>query len=260
MLLDRTHPLSRGLVGYWPINEGAGAGIMDLVSSNNGLGSNTSLWTGANVPSRAMKFVGTTTDFISVPYKSSMDLLNSATVCAWINTTSGATICPLARDVATGRSWAFQFGANVMQTLVFNTGGGGSTLLAGAIPVNNGKWNHCAFTYQFVTNGTSILTNYVNGQFDSVSVIAVGPINIVNSGLFFGKREFVGAEEAYVGSVAGVRIYNRALPQNEIMQLANLPFAGLKYSATPLQLKKGHTALAMPENGGQIARFTYRQR
>jgi hypothetical protein len=95
LMLDRSHPLARGLVGWWPLNEGGGTRVADVGSYQNpgAFGnitpSSTSGWSGGP-HGRAVRFDGSD-DIISVPHSASLALTGDMSACAWVNVTSVAS-------------------------------------------------------------------------------------------------------------------------------------------------------------------------
>jgi hypothetical protein len=60
---------------------------------------------------------------------------------------------------------------------------------------------------------------YVNGVLDNSTSTAVGPIQSTSSNVNIGRRSYPGAESPFNGLIDEVRIYNKALSQDEILWL-----------------------------------------
>ena len=88
LILDPAHPLARGLVGWWPLNEGAGAGANDVsLNRNSGLFANivqgsTSGWVGG-VGGHAVQFDGSVV-IVSVPHAAPVALTGDMSFIAWV--------------------------------------------------------------------------------------------------------------------------------------------------------------------------------
>lgn len=153
-----------------------------------------------NRPKAAFAFDGTTS-YIEVPNNPSLQLTNSLTITAWVQTVS-AMDAPIVLK-GDGNNW-YYFGVwKGTLDLEFNnnTGHLGST----EIPV--GKWVHVAATW----DGTNI-KHYVNGIQDTATKEFIGTISNTDASLYMGSS----FQTILNGKLDDVRIYNRALTAAEI--------------------------------------------
>ena len=214
-VLDRNHPLSRGLVGLWLLNDGRAVNVIDW--SGNG---NTG--TPQSAPSNKIGLFGQTLNFngssqwINVGLAPNLQIVGPLTLSAWINTN---TIAAGQRAIIScAYSWGMQIGPTSGR-LVFNTV---SQQLAdtGTI-LTTGVWYHVAVVCTGST-GSWTLQFYVNGLFSSSTTTSnnptSGPWN-VQIGNDYGNL--------WNGMLDVLRVYNRALSASEINTLYTTPFAGL---------------------------------
>jgi len=89
-------------------------------------------------------------------------------------------------------------------------------------PLTSGIWYHAAVTYHKIDGSNGVLTLYLNGASIGSLTGASGLVgsNVYNT--FFGADPTNGAN-SFRGSLDEARIYSKALSQNEILDLYNLP-------------------------------------
>lgn len=206
-----------GLVGYWAFDEGSGNTVADSsVYGNNGTLNNEPTWVDG-IYGKALDFDGVN-DYIQIPQSSSLDVTDQVTVEAWVYPRAyvdnlGATSNVVARSQLSGAT---------IYTLA--TSSEGKVLYAvnptpplhssvANLPLNT--WTHLAMTY----NG-SYVRLYINGTLDSYYALS-GLIQTTTNWLAIGCRPNgpYGGSGTYCyfnGTIDDVRIYNRALNQQEI--------------------------------------------
>lgn len=215
-IVQRGHPLNRGLVGAWLFTEGAGLLAQDCVnggrfadgSRQDGRLTAVTQWTQGNL-GRALSFNGTSEDLQcggGTP-------LSRFSVAAWVYPTSFADyrtiICrgnganrnyEIDLEQTTGKMRViFTDGSNSFRTLIGNTG----------LTLN--KWTHIIGTFDGAT-----LAAYVNGIVDGNVTAAFAPdvstIWVLRIGSLLGANYFA-------GNIAEVRLFNRALAPQEVRDL-----------------------------------------
>lgn len=207
-----------GLVGYWPMNEGAGTKTNDSSGYGNTGTFNGGTWINGK-RSKALSFNGSS-DYIVVPGTINNFLNTSAiTVSAWVKA-NGSSFAQDTGFVTEG----FMGDGNVRFGLIgyMDTGGSSTKVAAGFY---NGSWRVVNQTGSFSFNqwvhlvGTydgSIIRLYINGVQDN-STNYVGSLPLGNEEWRIGRRWDTGT---YLnGSIDDVRIYNRVLSQSEIQDL-----------------------------------------
>jgi len=242
LMLIATQTAVAGLIGYWPLDEGAGGQALDNSGKNHNGSINGASWVspGWDGQGTCLQFDGVD-DYVEVP--NAADLRFSATakytLAAWVNWTvrpgHWSGIVTKGREVGnwygiwldTGNQWVFGHGGN-NQT--------GSSAAANV-------WIHVAMVYD---NGSKKI--YLNGKLDNETVSSQSGDN--TGDLWFGAAK--GVTEFAPAKIDDIRIYDHALTAQEIKAL--VPPKLKAYEPTPanravgiatplLQWTKGETAL-----------------
>lgn len=230
LMLDPSHPLSRGLVGWWPMGEGAGTRVND--ASNNRLtgtlanfaGSQSSGWIGSPVY-RGVAF-DSVDDSITVAHNVAIsNVLTSTaiTVSAWVrldNISNYAIV--MYKGTAGGIPgpiqiyWEPSFGGLYYFLIGNGASSNGPQSTTGLAA--NGVWHHLVCVRSGSTGSF-----YFNGRNVSGGGGGFGTAGDVGTSLCLGCRT-----GSYIsqGAVSNVRLYNRALSSAEIYNLYSNPWAG----------------------------------
>lgn len=218
LVLDRAHPLSRGLVGWWPLNEGAGERVNNIAGGGAGAfaaGAATPRWEGQRV-----KFDGGDQIAVSdAPTITKMNALTRFAVCAWIKTSTVSGVKHICRKNDT-----FAFG-------------GGWTASKCGMYVNNGaSWIPSSPSTTSIDTGEVffVLATYdaralsiaVNGRIESTNTSSLDQITTGTTANPFMIGSDTGPTYAWDGQIWGVRVWNRSLSAPEIAQLYADPLAG----------------------------------
>lgn len=226
LILDRAHPLSRGLVGWWPLNEAGGTRAADMVSGNFGTLTNGPTWAGSTLGS-AVKLDGAN-DYISIPHSPALAITADITVAIWSMMTTATGYMQLVNKSANPSPYPRPFqltqvggtGAMIWGRGNGSAPGGTDAVVSNAVaPV--GRWSHWAGTW---ANG--VFKIYYNGGFDN-SATASPTCSDGGLPVYIGTRAD-GAATLWSGGTAHLRIYNRALSALEIAQLYADPMAGAR--------------------------------
>lgn len=205
---------TEGLVGWWPFN----GNVLDCSgNSNNGTINGATLTTDRfGFENSAFSFNGSS-DFISIPDATSLDLVNNFTIAAWFNPSStqddqgiigkgraiGGTGCALLHRVMSPNGTGVVAMSNSSSAEVY--------IANSQFSINT--WHHILSTY----DGSS-LKLYVNGQLiDETSTTILLENSIAN--LFIGKE--LDDYRYFNGKIDDVGIWNRPLNQVEVLQLYN---------------------------------------
>ena len=206
--IDWSNPLSKGLVGYWLMNEGSGNTVQDL--SGNGrhgtfLGTNTTLATGKFGP--CLNFNGTA-DRVAYP---AFDSGPAISISAWIMSNAWDS-----DDVILSQ----------MRT-VFAVRGGGASLYfypdADEAPISYthtftvGQWYHVAVSFSAAQDYIMAIDGVVVASGTSGS-----DLDRVAAGSGIGT--LVSTSWPFKGNIDNLLFYNRALSAGEIADLYRTPF------------------------------------
>lgn len=208
--------LQIGLVGHWEMEEGSGNSLIDRSGLNNHAALQNTLGVTWEPGPRgnSLNLPGTTGRFGSVANHPSLNLPNSLTIAGWARPV-GITA---SRIISKGPN-GYEFGITGARQLEFrfNRQANGTTyrvLSNQLLPVDGNTWVHVAVSFDGAT-----VTLFINGNADrSITFNAVEIIQD-NSPVQIGARNSI---DRWVGGIDDLRLYNRALNQNEIIML----FAG----------------------------------
>jgi len=229
--LNRSHPLARGLVGAWVMNEGSGDRVNDL-SGNGGVGTLVgATWVAGN-PSVAQ----------AVTDRIQLDTLSDG----WIPTPQGTISCMAYKEWADNDNAEHQlfgfnkdFGGNpdgnnqiailkwsnnsLYAGWYYNTTEYRIVIADGNFSLPQNQWNHLVLTWNDTTNMTYL---YINGvQVGSNNSLIIGSIGSHASILNYPSAV---ASYGWDGEVNDFLVYNKALTPTEVQLLHISPYAMLE--------------------------------
>ena len=190
------------LVGYYKMDESSWGTVIDSSGLNNsGAATNATSTTDQTKFGRAGGFDGTG-DYVQVTDAGSLDITN-LTITAWIR----------ARALG-GRIVDKITAATLNDGYMLDTNGSklrfcGASCVSAGTTLSAATWYQAAVTY----DGTNA-TFYVNGVPDGSGAVASVPTNAVNLRLGADSA----AANGFNGYLDNIKIYNRALTENEVMR------------------------------------------
>ena len=244
--------LSNGLVGFWKMEEGSGNTFLDI--SGNGNHANIQNSDGINwidgQVGKGVRLPSNSGRFGSVSHNATLAFTNAVSITAWIRPEEIST-----KRVMTKGTNGFELGIFNNEKIEFrlNRAANGTSyrlLSNSSYPSDGTEWIHVAATF----DGTKS-TIYINGIEDN-SVI-YSPFEFINSSsdLQIGAR---GGIDRWLGGMDEVRLYNRALTNNEITAIytgqlqvpgvPNLTFPGNTFTNMPLSSSLSWEASAVANN------------
>jgi hypothetical protein len=248
VMLNPLHPLSKGLVGCWLFNEGAGS----LVNDISGHGNHSTLanmspnaqgsgWGGSKFGG-GLQFDGSN-DYVGCGNDDSLNITDTITIATLIKINERSSFHGIVGDsIHHERSYSlYQRNENNKDfTFRFNDGGVDRHITFGNYIVGN--WHYVVGTW----DGTTL-----KGYIDGVNVVGV-------TGSTSEARNFGGVKIGYISSLSpgyfnasidSIRIYNRALSAEEVKILSLDPFCNL------LQVPIRRYSVAAPPVGAIINQF-----
>lgn len=206
--------LTNGLLSYWKMDESAWtqdcstSTVLDS-SSNNYSGLSCPNTTGPTTSFTAKyyksgSFDGTN-DYVSVPGYSGLDGATAMSVSGWVNFNSAMTEKYIAWRL---NQFDVRIGTNDMMFNISTSGGG--TSLRVTPTVTDSAWHHVAYVY----DGTKILMYLDKVLIGSRAV--TGTISTGSNELQIGASN---GSANFAGTIDEMRIYRRALNENEIQRL-----------------------------------------
>jgi len=210
----------QGLVGYWSFDDGT-------ATDNSGSGNNGTLINGAVVVAgkigQALNFNGTS-QYINVG-----NVLNPGSgdlsVFAWVKTTQGGGLNMVIskRNSSVTTNSGYQLFQNGSGALSFTFGNGQSSRVrvdSSGPRINDGLWHFVGVVYTRSGNGVIYVDGAAaTGGTGSITSQSGFVSNTVP--LRFGLEDQIGSNFYWNGSIDEVRIYNRALAAQEILNLYN---------------------------------------
>jgi prepilin-type N-terminal cleavage/methylation domain-containing protein len=205
-----------GIVGWWKFNEGSGTIAYDA-SGNGNTGNltlvNTPTWISGKLGG-GLSFNGSANEYVDVPATTSLATYSSYTVMLWANIQTNSQVGLMQR-----LGWMDSLcinssgGHSKAHFYVWNPGGGEIGSVLGTLNISNGTWHLIAGTFQ-----ASKSQLFLDGMLDNSSTPSASPSAF--SDLHIGQG-CGGSGTEMNGSIADVRIYNRALSAGEIQALYN---------------------------------------
>lgn len=227
--IDFRDPLSRGLIGCWPFNEGAGSRVADI-SGNRGHGATvavdlTDAWVGS--PHGGAFETDGVDDHILVASEGvtrfNRLITDAYSLSAWVisndvselrlvgggQKSSGTRYTGLLQALGTGSEFVFRLEAT-----------GGQVSAASSEVQNNNQWYHLVGTY-----GAGDVSLYVDAVLKDTATTSGNVVDF--DGVLFGEDIDLAGTRVWNGSFGNIRMYNRALGIEDIRRLKVTPFAGL---------------------------------
>ena len=218
--VDKTDPILRGCVGWWPLNDGAGNIAVDVINGNDATSSGVTGWSDTKL--------GKTCDFDTTSrLETGVDTTelgiagnDTAAISAWVKQSSGGSITQnIIADLGSGGA-SPNFGLYIFPTLP----GVDIWRNEANIRINTGAvygdWVHLVANYTPSATGINVNGAFVN-SFASSGAFASYANDIRIGDQVAGNRNFNGL-------LQNIRIWNRDLSATEVSRLYSEPWAGLK--------------------------------
>jgi hypothetical protein len=211
------------LVGWWKFDEADGNTAYDSAGSGHGAVYGAE-WTTGQVYG-ALSFDGNG-DYVVVPDRAELNPTSAITIAAWINTNTWSDGNRRILQKGDGDN---QYRFLCQGGFMFDLCGVSNGNLVATLP-SEGIWHHVAATYDGSTMKIFVDVEEIAAQ------SAGGQISTTSDSLHIGTKK-VGAPpgDHFNGIIDDVRIYNRALAQNELWKIATVPAydPNLSYNPNP---------------------------
>lgn len=225
------HPLAKGLVGCWLMNEGSGRKVKDAALKNDGIITNA-LWK----PTRrgvGLYFDGTG-DYVLVPDNPQLDVgISDLTISTWINLSSIAANkgVVVKRDANSLNAIGYEtlFLSTGEYRFQFSDGTANRLFVATTTQYENTGWrNFVVVLDRDNAVGMKIYVDNILKASDNPTAQQGSLASSIN--LYFGTQ-YVGGSPAgsLLGEMGQVTLYNRALTPSEIQQLYQEPYCFIEY-------------------------------
>lgn len=197
---------SKNLVSFWKFDKNNSTHVIDSFGNNDGTVSGAT-WNETGKYGGAYDFDGDS-DYIQVPDNSSLNISDGLILSAWVNVKNFGSGGEVIRK---GDSYIMR--VNSAGTTLFYLNGVSDTSLTGTVIPNN-TWVHLGMVYN-----TTHKIIYVNGTQDAIEV-TTGSITKDSKNLRFGLD--MGTTYDFNGTIDEVRIFNKALNNNDVSKLYQL--------------------------------------
>ena len=253
-MINPLHPLSRGLVGYWLFNEGAGSRANDISGHGNhgtlkNMSPNTG-WGGSKFGG-GLQFDGVDDYVIKTSMSPDFDEKSEISVSVWFKPnsldTGGASKYLISLpEVSSGWNGIDIIQQNAIIGFDLATHSDDSLGMI-STTLTDTDWHHITLTYDGIT-----LKAYLDGASVGNDPVTLGTgLKHASKQLNVGRFGSFGSHCA--GAIDNVRIYNRALTALEIKTLYHNPFCNLLH--VPIHYVPAAAGLPIP-----VAMYNYRRR
>lgn len=244
LLLDGGDAINRGLVGFWPLTEGAGSLARDISPyRRNGALTNFGFTAGsgwrAGSFGKTLVFDGTDDLVENAAYSTTSN--QPVSVFAWVNPSAFTNFAGVTTNLIEGTFLGWVLYLHGDQTV-------GTYLDAhrrstNTIPAN--VWSHIGFAY----NGSTVEL-YINGMLQRSDAGATYTGNTkFRIGNFYTTVN-VGASR-FAGAANSVRVFNRRVPASEVQRLYRDPWAGTLRTRRRVLATTGTPHTATPGAGAE---------
>jgi len=226
--VNRTHPLARGLVGCWLLNEGTGNRATDMgpFRQHGDFQGGPPLWKpGRHGPS--IEFDGINECIHSGTHKFGWDVTNEVSVVALANHGAAQTNTIFGRGRFREPVSLMGQSPGLFWWRVRTTESGIKSLTSTSSHATNGtEWVHVAGTWK--QNASRL---YVNGVEEASDLTVSGTLSVADAQSvgIGGIYQSGSYSDVWIGRIGYVFIYNRALARKEVEWLYREPFAMFEY-------------------------------
>ncbi|HSW46503.1 MAG TPA: LamG-like jellyroll fold domain-containing protein [Phycisphaerae bacterium] len=221
--IDTTDPLAKGLVGYWPMNEGGGNVVLNCANPSAGKGTLTGngiYWQSG--PQGPRLYCSGTDDYVSIANNGIFQLPGELTfVLAWQTSSSTPDYRNSIYDATTQTGWQLMQddSPNKYRWIIYGGGGASQIVDSDVVPTEN------AVVLVGTRDAANVMRLYVNGNMQSGSKTQSGGITTTSS-LILGASWNI--QNDLVGWLDYAMVYSRALSPSEIQQLYVDPYRLLR--------------------------------
>ncbi len=200
------------LVGYWQFNEAGGLVAQDT----SGKGNTGSLVNDPEWTDWALSFDGVD-DYVACGSEQTLNFTGSLTISACIRPQSfgqgGWGRIVDKGNGSTGYSFYLNSANNAIKYVTY----GSNTVSSSAGVIELNKWQHVAVVYD---ESSGMVTFYLDGKEAGTTNYSTAPADSSNSLLVIGIRGY-DLNRAFDGLLDNVRLYNRALNADEVLNIFN---------------------------------------
>lgn len=239
MQLNKSHPLAKGLIACWVMNEGTGDKVFDL-SSNGNHGTNN----GADWVAGGLDLVATNSDYIDIQNESNFDFdrTDAFTICAGIESNGRPLYDPAiwcksqTFDPWTGILFVADnaAGGDYIELILADNTFGNITKVRGSTDVLDGLYHNVAAINLGNDGSASDIELYVNGKLENMNILND---NLGANSVLTNVNPNIGARNAtdlfFNGVIKYLFVYKRSLISYEIEWIHREPYAMFQSEIEP---------------------------
>lgn len=226
-------PSSTGeLTGYWNFDQMANHTILDDSGNENHLTISGSALQTEGYKGLSLKLDGKTNSMASIedaalsenfPSGSKGSSVDSLTIASWVYLNAIQERSPiLTKEAINNRGFEFGIKNGYLAVQISKNETDVSRLENSGTLLHPEMWYHVAMTYEFVTDGSSVIRVYLNGEEDFSMNHTVGPLKINTAPLRLGAYIWNSSFQRFFnGMIDEVYVYSKVLSQTEIYSLMN---------------------------------------
>ena len=199
-------------VSYWKLDEGSGDTAYDSAGNNDGTLEGDPCWVTGKI-NGALSFDGD--DYVDVPDDESLNFGSTTdfTALAWIKTSDPNREDIVCTEALKAKWWGMYIYNNRLSSYIDDDLNPVASTYDGAA-INDGQWHHIAVTF----DRDGLMKRYVDGASYGTADDISGVGNISNDGsLYIGCRRT--SKDLFNGTIDDVRIFNKSLSAEEILQI-----------------------------------------
>ena len=220
------------LAGRWKMDEGSGSTIDDAsINGNDGSITGSPSWV-PGIFDQALSLDGSS-DYAVVPDDATLDLTDGMTLAAWIKPEATGTQ-QIINKVDGSSGFELFLSSNSPDYVNVQLNGSATYKInsTSMFPTDGTTWMHVAATYDGLD-----LKLFINGLQEGPTISGQGSINTNSADVGIGADD--SGNEKFQGALDDVRIYNRALSNSEIQDLATAPNTNVLAGYWPLDTGSG---------------------
>ncbi|MCK4342404.1 MAG: LamG domain-containing protein [Phycisphaerae bacterium] len=205
--------LNDGLVGYWSFDEGEGGTAYDYSGHGNHGTIQGASWT-SGISASALYFDGDA-DYVDCGNGASLQFPGSVTVSVWVKTDAITESKQIVRKSVGNPGTTFFWLRPDSVLFGFYYDELGHCEITTTATVHVGEWAHIAAIFD---DDGDMFSVYINGVGEAKIEQHARPAEMAHS-LFVAKRDQPGHYNYFKGAIDEVRIYDRTLSEDEILDL-----------------------------------------
>ena len=226
---------TNGLVGYWNFDDGSGATAHDTSGNNNNGTITDATWSTGKVGRGGLQFNGSA--YVTIPRIPVLEFgTGGFSVGAWFRSSSNIFGHLISSGKVPGSpGWCLVFGVNG-SGLQMRIADGAKQYLSTTSPAkNDGNWH---YAMGIVDRSASLLHLYIDGVeiTPATSIAGLGSVTDTSTQVDFGALGGANPSQFYTGSLDDVRIYNRALSAQEVLDIYNNDVGPVKPAPSKIQI------------------------